>query len=317
MKLAIVNDCAYVGETIIRYLPEDIEATHIKRTRGLWSKTFGIAYKIWSAEADVYHVHYLLQDCYLTSVLRKRPLVGHAHGSDLTTTINRFALGRMVRRNLKKCDKILVSTPNLVEIAREYRRDVEYLPNPVDMNLFYPKPLMIHEGKLKALIASGADWDVKGTNVAVQALAQLKKDVEVYIVEHGKDLKKTLTLAKSLGLETKLLPQVSHQNLNEYYWNADVVFDQFKAGTYGLTSLEAIASGRPTITYASSKYEEYEDFPLKDINTTDRIVEAISGSYKELWKKQYDYLIKHHRPEKVTERLSSIYRDLLGVQFAR
>lgn len=62
MKVVMINDCAFVGETLLKYLPLDVERMRIKRTRGLWSKTFGLAYKILRAEGDVYHVHYFLPD---------------------------------------------------------------------------------------------------------------------------------------------------------------------------------------------------------------------------------------------------------------
>lgn len=84
----MINDCAYVGETLLKYLPSDIKWKHVKRSRGLWSKTFGLAYKIMRVKADVYHAHYLLQDCYIAAKLGKKPLIGHAHGSDLRSSLN-------------------------------------------------------------------------------------------------------------------------------------------------------------------------------------------------------------------------------------
>jgi glycosyltransferase involved in cell wall biosynthesis len=308
----MVNDCAYVGETILKYLPQNIEKAHIRRSRGLWSKTFGIAYKIWRAKADVYHVHYLLQDCYLSSLFGKKPLIGHAHGSDLINTLNRFTLGRLVKSNLRKCDKILVSTPDLLKIAQRYRQDVEYLPNPVDIELFYPKPLKIHERKLEILIASEADWALKGTDIIIQALARLKEKVDVAMISYGKDLEKTLALAKSSELNLKMLPRVPHQHLNNYYWNSDIVIGQgrFKTGALGLISLEAIASGRPVIANVSSKYEAYKDFPLKDVNNEEKIVEAFQTDLDTLWKAEYAYLAKNHHPQAITKRIFEIYSQL-------
>ena len=310
MKIAMINDCAYVGETILKYLPESVEKMHIKRSRGLWSKTFGIAYKVWRTKADVYHVHYLLQDCYLASLLGKKPLVGHAHGSDLKATMTRFALGRIVRSNLKKCDKILVSTPDLIEIARQHRKDVEYLPNPVDTKLFYPKPPRRKKGKLKVLIAGGSDWAVKGTNIAILAMAELKGEIEVSIIAYGKDLERTLTLAESLGLEMQILPIVPHEKLNEYFWNADLVMDQFKAGVFGLISLEAIACGRPVLTFLSSGHKVYEGIPLKDANTPEQVAEAIRNPPSKLWEAEHEYFEKHHTPQKVVARVMEIYQQL-------
>ena len=133
----MINDCAFVGETLLKYMPVELEKQHIKRSRGFWDKTFGIALNILRVRGDLYHVHYLLQDCYIASRLDKKPLIGHAHGSDLRTNLNHFVWSRIVRHNLKHCDKIIVSTPDILSIAKQYREEAEYLPNPVDAELFY------------------------------------------------------------------------------------------------------------------------------------------------------------------------------------
>lgn len=70
-----------------------------------------------------------------------------------------------------------------------------------------------------------------------------------------------MVLAQSLGLHLNILPKTTHQHIPEYYWNADAVIDQCKSGVQGQVSLEAIACGRPVITYISSKYDSYKDFP--------------------------------------------------------
>jgi hypothetical protein len=68
MKVAMINDCAFVGETLLKYMPPEIEKQHIKRTRGFWSKTFGITWRILRTKADLYHVHYLLKTVMLQPV---------------------------------------------------------------------------------------------------------------------------------------------------------------------------------------------------------------------------------------------------------
>jgi glycosyltransferase involved in cell wall biosynthesis len=260
-------------------------------------------------KADVYHVHYLLQDCYIAAKLGKKPLIGHAHGSDLRSSLNHPLWGRIVRHNLKKCDKVIVSTPDILSIAKKFREDAEYLPNPVDTELFYPKPFIAHNGMKRILIASDSNWEVKGTDVAVKALSKIKDDVEVSIIGYGKDFRRTVALASSLGLRLNILPKTSHGNLNVYYWNADVVLDRFKLGSLGMVSLEAIACGRPVITCVSSKYQEYGDFPLKDASTEEEVANAISNADVNLWKKEYAYLEKHHKAENVAEKLLKIYNN--------
>lgn len=310
MKLAMINDCAYVGETLLKYLPTDIEKEHIKRSRGLWSKTFGIAYKVFRAQADVYHVHYLLQDCYIANRLAKKPLIGHAHGSDLRSSLNHRFFGRVVRHNLRKCDRVLVSTPDVLGQAKRFREDAEYLPNPVDKELFYPKPALSRVEKTRVLIGSDSNWAVKGTNVAIKALARVRENVDVSIISVGADLNKTLTLARSLNLPLRILPKVPHNRLNDYYWNADVVIDRFTLGSMGMISLEAIACGRPVLTYVSSEFPENNGFPLKNLCGEEEIAETLTNLPSGLWKEEYAFVEKHHDSKGVASQLVSIYGQL-------
>ncbi len=307
MKVVMINDCAFVGETLLKCMPPDIEKQHIKRSRGLWSKTFDLAYKILRVKGDVYHAHYLLQDCYIAARLGKKPLIGHAHGSDLRTSLKHSLWGRIVRHNLRKCDKVLVSTPDVLGIAKKFREDTEYLPNPVDTEIFYPKPITEHGGKKRVLIASDSNWKVKGTDMAIRALDKIRDEVEVSIIRYGVDFERTLALAYSLGLHVNVLPKVPHEKLNQYYWNADVVIDRFKLGSLGVVSLEAIACGRPAIAYVSSEYPEYNSFPLKDIIAEDEIAKIIKAAENDLWEKEYEYFRAEHTVNVVLERLMKIY----------
>ena len=284
----MVNDCAFVGETLLKYMPPELEKQHIKRSRSFLSKTFGLAFKILRAKGDVYHTNYLLQDCYVATRLGKKPLIGHAHGSDLRVSLNHFAWGRIVRHNLKNCDKILVSTSDILGIAKRYREDAEYLPNPIDTELFYPKPPTQKSERKRVLIASDSNWTVKGTDIAIKALSKIKNKIEVSIIQHGPDFNKTSALASSLGLSLKVLPKVPHEKLNEYYWDADIVIDRFALGSLGLISLEAIACGRPVLVYASSEYSENKDFPLKDLREEEDIANDISDLPTNLWEKEYN-----------------------------
>jgi len=311
MKVVMINDCAYVGETLLKYIPPELEKQHIKRTRSLWSKTFGIALRTMSAKGDVYHAHYLLQDCYIAARLGKKPLVGHAHGSDLRTSLNHSLWGRIVRHNLKHCNKILVSTPDVLDTAKRYREDAEYLPNPIDPELFYPKPSAYKSEKKRVLIASDSNWSVKGTDIAIKALSKIKDEVEVSIVHQGKDFDRTVALASSLGLTLKILPKVPHEKLNEYYWESDLVIDRFTLGSTGMVSLEAIACGRPALVYVSSDYLENKDFPLKDLKQEDNIAKTISNLPSDLWEKEFSFLKKRHDIKTIESRLLSIYEGLI------
>ncbi len=312
MKLVMINDCASVGETLLKYLPPEIDRLHIKRTRGFWSKTVGVAYDILRAEGDLYHANYLLQDCYIAARFGKQPLVGYSVGSDLRVYLKHWPWSRLIKHNLKNCDKIIVSTPDLLDIGMRFRKDVEYLPPPVDTELFFPKPSLQPGERTRILIASNASWLGKGTDMAIRALSHLRDGVQVSIIEHGVDFGKTLELASLLNLDLNILPKVPHYRMNEYYWNSDMVFDQFLVGCPGMTALEAIACGRPVVTYVSSVYPEHATFPLKDVNTPKAIIEAVNeiDASDDVLKKQRQYVAVTHQKDTVLKKLLNIYNSL-------
>ena len=94
----MINDCTFVGDMLLRYMSNILEKHHIKRNRNLWNKTFGLALKIMKAKGDVFYVNYLLQDCYIATKLRKKMLLGHAHGIDLREQIKKRKWGWMIKK---------------------------------------------------------------------------------------------------------------------------------------------------------------------------------------------------------------------------
>lgn len=68
MKIVMINDCAFVGETLLKYMPKSFAKLHVKRGRGFLGKTIEVALKIMACRGDVYHVHYLLQDALIAGV---------------------------------------------------------------------------------------------------------------------------------------------------------------------------------------------------------------------------------------------------------
>ena len=96
-----------------------------------------------------------------------------------------------------------------------------------------------------------------------------------------------------------------------YYWNFDTILDQFPdCGTLGMVALEAIASGRPVITHVSSAFDEYGDFPLKDVQDVRGVLNALDKPSIELWRREYDYLLRNHDPRIVSQRVVRIYEEL-------
>ncbi|MGD0495139.1 MAG: glycosyltransferase [Candidatus Bathyarchaeia archaeon] len=315
MKVVMVNDAAFVGQTLLKYLPNDVEKQHIKRTRGLWSKTFGLAWRILRAKGDVYHANYLLQDCYIASRLGKRPLVGSAMGSDLRQQLGSKKWGWIVRHNLRSCDKILVVQPTLLDVAKNFNSTAEYLPIPFDPEIFFPKPLPTSELEEKRVfIASAHDFKIKGTDKFLRALASVPNPIRITSISSGKDFGRARRLAEELGLKVNFIGPVPHDKMNELYWESDLVLGSFGVGQLDTVAIEAMACGRPVVHSVSKRF--FQECPLEELKGRDEATGVISKALTDVdWqdkrvKDQLLYVDSRHSAPLLAERLMKIYSEL-------
>jgi glycosyltransferase involved in cell wall biosynthesis len=314
MKIAMINDCAHVGETLgNRLRAEGFSVSHVKRSRRILDKTLGVTLKVALTKADIYHTHYLLQDCYLALKFNKHPLLAHAHGSDIHTNADHWLWRRIMEYNLKNADKVIVSTPDLLPLAKKYREDAEWLPNPVDPDLFYPS----HYTRTKRLVsrilvASDANFKAKKTGVLLEGLALANRLVEMKVgmIASGADLAKAEKLAKKLGLQVYLLPKVTYDRMKFYYWSHDVIVTGSAPGSLGMVSLEAMACGRPLVTQVSSAIPENNGFPLLDISVPEQVCAAVIEADDSLMEKEREWFQNVHGIGGIVSKLNRIYGEL-------
>jgi len=316
MKLVMINDCAFVGSTLLRYLPDTLEKQHIIRSRDFWNKTLGLAIRILKSKGDIFHAHYLLQDCYLASKLGKKPLLGHAHGSDLREQINKKKWGWIVKNNLKKCDKIIVAQPTILDIALEFNNTAEYFPIPYDPKIFFPKPIQKNRTQKSVFLASTHNFKIKGTDKLLEALASLSEPIKIKSISSGKNLEDAVHLAKKLNLTVDFVSPVLHNKINELYWESDLVLGSFGIGQLDTVAIEAMACGRPVVHSIRKKY--FENCPLEhleSINETTEILNKLLFNKKDTElriQKQLSYVESTHGAPLLSEKLFEIYNKLLS-----
>jgi glycosyltransferase involved in cell wall biosynthesis len=314
MKVVMFNDCSFVGETLLKYLSPEVEREHIRRTRGLWSKTLGLVYNVLRAKGDVYHANYLLQDCYVASKFGRRPLVGHAMGSDLREEIKTRSWGWMVKHNLRSCDKILLAQPTLLEVAREFNDTAEYLPIPFDPERFFPRALNEGREEKQVFLASTHDFEVKGTDKFLYALASAKCPMTVRSFNAGKDVARAQRLASELKLKMEFIDRVSHDKMNELFWDSDLVLGSFGVGQLDTVAIEGMACGRPVVHSILKKF--FPTCPLEDVGTVDVAAEIISklltdeGGIANRVQSQLDFVNSTHSAPILAKRLLTIYSEL-------
>jgi hypothetical protein len=238
MKVLVVNDCAHVMEDLIPYLSSKFEIQFLQRTRELWSKTFGILWKIAKSEGDLWHVNYALQDAYIVSKLKHLDVL-HCHGSDVRWTIHSKKYGWIVKRNLKKAEEVLYGTPDLESAVKQYREDAIYLPTPVRTDVFAPK--QHYNNPLKAVyfklsyetLPLGLDLYLKENNIALDIL------------------------------EKKIPYQKMSETLRQY----DIFIGCFSIPWFTKTCLEAMSMGLATIDYRHNPFDRVDKLSQINLKT--------------------------------------------------
>jgi len=314
MKLVMINDCAFVGTTLLKYLPSSLKKQHIIRNRSFWDKTCGISLKILRAKGDIFHVNYLLQDCYIASKLGKKPLVGHAHGSDLRDQIKKKKWRWIIQNNLRNCNKIIVAQPTILDQALEINNTAEYFPIPYDPELFFSKRSSIKKKQKCVFLASAHDFKIKGTDKFLKALSSISESIKIKSISSGKNLKEAIQIARKLNLNIDFIPSVPHNKMNELYWESDLVLGSFGIGQLDTVAIEAMACGRPVIQSIAKKY--FKKCPLEQLESIGEITELLNKllfdkkDRERRVKKQLSYVKITHAAPFLSKRLFEIYNKL-------
>jgi len=236
MKVLVVNDCAHVMEDLIPYLSSKFEIQFLQRTRELWSKTFGILWKIAKSEGDLWHVNYALQDAYLVDKFKHLDVL-HCHGSDVRWTVHSKKWGWIVKHNLKKAKVMLYATPDLKEHVLKFREDAIYLPTPVKTDVFTPKhdygnPLKAVYFKLSyEKLPLGLDVYLKQNNIALDILER----------------------------------NIPYEKMPETLRNYDIFVDRFSIPSFSKTCLEAMSCGLAVISYKDEPISRIDELNIENI----------------------------------------------------
>jgi glycosyltransferase involved in cell wall biosynthesis len=268
--VTILNDCAYVGYEIAEELRiRGYEVLYLPRKRDLYSKTVSVLANVLRSKG-ILHVNYALQDAYLAGKLKGSFLL-HAHGSDLRWSIaGRW--GWVVRSSLKVASKVVVATPDLLERAREYRADAEYLPNPVDTERFVPQP------REKA---------------GPKTVLYFPKWYETLPKELVRELHKG-------GFVLSTPPErVKYEDMPRFLSAHDLFIDRFTIPAFSKTCIEAMSCGIPTIDYRHGA-----DFAERVGSL------AANEVYARESKLARDYALENHDRRKVVDRLVRMYEEI-------
>jgi D-inositol-3-phosphate glycosyltransferase len=227
-----------------------------------------------SGGVDVVHANYWLSG--LAGVRIK-----HELGLPLVSTFHTLARVKAeggdqepLRRELAEAD-IMACADSICVSSTEEARQLTRLYGPVPGRLEIVAPGVEHAffapgdrggarraldlGDHPVLLFVGRIQPLKGVDVAVRALAELRRPDAVLIVVGGasgvagrEEVEKVAGLVDELGLtdRVRFVPPQPHHILSSYYRAADVVLVPSRSESFGLVALEAAACGTPVVASA-------------------------------------------------------------------
>lgn len=253
-----------------------------------------VARRARALDPDVVHVHWVPNG--IIGPLIGRPWVLHAHGDDIRAlnAWRRLAFAPLVRL----ADAMLVSTPDLLRFARA---DAALLPTPV------PTLESSVTATWDVLVCSAA-LPVKGSPVAFETLRRLAR------------LRPGIRLAAHDGPAYEdgpwdRLPWATKAEFRHRLASARVVLGQFRLGALGVADLEAMATGRPVLTWVREGIYPEPPPVHSSRDPSDlarRVAELLDDddAARAAGTAAADWVARTHGPERVARQLIAVYRRL-------
>jgi glycosyltransferase involved in cell wall biosynthesis len=136
-----------------------------------------------------------------------------------------------------------------------------------------------------------------------------------------KGTEQIVAACRELDVELEIVEGLDHREAFERYRRADVIVDQLHAGWYGIFAIEAMALGKPVITFlhdeAVRKTEEALGVDVPIVNATpERLAGVLRPLVESVEERQRvgrlsrAYVEEVHDLERMTDRLLALYADL-------
>ena len=130
-----------------------------------------------------------------------------------------------------------------------------------------------------------------------------------------------IAACRDLDVELEIVEGLDHREAFERYRHADVIVDQLNAGWYGVFAIEAMALGKPVVTFLHDEaVRKTEDAFGVDVPIVNATAETLAGALRPLVESAEErrrvgrasraYAEEVHDLERMTDRLLALYADL-------
>jgi glycosyltransferase involved in cell wall biosynthesis len=254
-------------------------STHLAYyTRFLDWRRYRKEFNLLHSHNDVRYPNYVLK-------LWKNRMIQHYHNMNIDAKIPLYA-----------------DLPSLVSIPSMLDRvpDAEYIPLPVDTELFKPIP-KTQSNKVRVGYSDQHTDPKKRQFLAVH------------------EINETISRLEQVAVAVPLQRIIPHQQIMNYYGELDLWVDHVGVDFYGYGVVEAAACGVPIITNIGDRDMEFaKDCPFVRINSREEIPQAIEKLVKDrslresLAIRSREYIVKTHDSLKVAQKCIDVYEKEFG-----
>jgi len=257
-----------------------------------------------------------------------RPFIVHESGWIRHFPYLNSATEKLARRGYAYAECVVMTNPDCYSILPQVKhRKSIFIPFIVELDRYKPMPKTKTSDSLQFFNPSRQQWEVKGTDRLLHAFAQFIKkgyDAELTMVdwgtEEGVHASKTLVSELKIRKQVKWIAPVSKPRLIKLYNDSDVVFDQYLLGSYGTTTPEALACGKPVVMYLNPYWNTKcygEVAPVVNARTVDEIFDAMCLLADPSVRQHYgqlgrEYVAVHHSPENIAKQYQRLYEEVLA-----
>ncbi len=214
-------------------------------------------------ELDVLHVHYAIPHSICAflaqQMLRKHnvKVVTTLHGTDITLVGQEQSYYRLVQFGIEESDEVTSVSQDLRDVTlREFKidRKIHVIPNFVDPNKFTPEvkqpKCLFVKGKEKVVMHISNFRPVKNIETVIQTFYRIQKRVDscLVLIGDGPDIPAARQLAMKLGIIEKVSFRGRIEQVECILPCADLFLLPSELESFGLSLLEAMSCGVPTIS---------------------------------------------------------------------
>lgn len=212
--------------------------------------------------------------------------------NNLITKFPESAQQRMIDFALGVADKVIVPDPEL----QSYVPGSAVIPRSIDLQTW---PNVGISNSMEPLIVHAPSRPiVKGTSALLKAVERLKRS--------------------GLRFRFELIENLSNTQAREMYKRADIVVDQLRIGWYGVLAVEAMALGKPVVTFVRHDLEDQlpQKLPFAIANP-DTIQNVLSRLIQDRTERQRlaadarEYCCRTHDSKTVARQFIDIYHDAI------